>query len=141
MSQVYADFRLINTFTKQSVSIRALVDTGAMGTYVTWEVARQLGFDPEEAPVQYVTMADELQVPAPRLGPVSIHFEDRYCISEIRALGKQCLMGVTLMETMQLIVDPIRQKLIPDPHPHVDLVFYREAYLASCAASQPPPRS
>jgi clan AA aspartic protease len=118
MGLVRADFRLVNLFTKQSVSIRALVDTGAMGAFVTWEVARQLGFDPAEVAVQYVTVADERRVAVPCLRPVAIHFEDRDCSSDVLVLGDECLMGVIPLESMELVVDPVRQRLIPDPKPH-----------------------
>ena len=142
MGLVYADFELVNVFTKQSVSVRALVDTGATEACVTWDVARQLGFDPEEASADYVTVADGRQVPTPRLGPVSIHFGDRRCSSDILVLpGNLCLMGAIPLEHMKLIVDPIQQKVVPDPNPYVDSAIYRAAYFAICEASQPPPRS
>jgi clan AA aspartic protease len=118
MGQVYADFKLVNVFTKQSVSIHAVVDTGATDAFVTWEVARQLGFDPEEASVEYVTTADGRRVPTPRLGPVSIHFDGRQCSSDIRVLpGSTCLIGAIPLEQLRLIVDRFQQKVIRDPDP------------------------
>jgi clan AA aspartic protease len=87
MGLVYADFKLVNHYTKQSVDIRALVDTGTTGAVVTWEVAPQLGFDPEEVAVQHVTVADGRRVAVPMLAPVEIHFQDRRYITEVCVLG------------------------------------------------------
>ncbi len=118
MGLVYTEFRLVNVFTKQSASIRALVDTGATDAFVTWEVARQLGFDPEEASVDYVTLADGRRVATPRLGPVSIHFDGRQCYSHLLVLpGSECLMGAIPLEQLRLIVDPLQQKVIRNPDP------------------------
>jgi clan AA aspartic protease len=118
MGLVYADFKLVNHYTRQSVNIRALVDTGTTGAFVTWEVARQLGFDPEELSVQHVTVADGRRVVVPRLAPVEIHFQDRHYCTEVCILGDQCLMGVIPLEFMDLIVDPKRLAVIPNPaHP------------------------
>lgn len=118
MGLVYADFKLVNHYTKQSVDIRALVDTGTTETCVTWEVARQLGFDPEEVTVQQVTVADGRRVDVPRLAPVEIHFQGRHYCSEVCVLGDECLVGAVALEMMDLVVDPKHLAVIPNPkHP------------------------
>lgn len=118
MGLVYADFKLVNLFTKQSVEIHTLVDTGTTEACVTWEVARQLGFDPEEVSVQHVTVADGRRVAVPILAPIQIQFEDRRCCSQVLVLGDECLMGVVPLEVMDLVVDPKRLAVIPNPaHP------------------------
>jgi clan AA aspartic protease len=118
MGLVYADFKLVNYYTKQSVDIRALVDTGTTGAFVTWEVARQLGFDPEEVSVQHVTVADGRRIAVPRLVPVEIHFQDRHYTTEVCVLGEECLIGAIPLEFMDLVVDPGRRAVIPNPaHP------------------------
>jgi len=118
MGLVYADFKLINHYTKQSVDIRALVDTGTTGAFVTWEVARQLGFDPEEVSVQHVTVADGRRVAVPMLVPVEIHFQDRHYTTEVCVLGDECLVGAVPLEMMDLVVHPGRLAVVPNPaHP------------------------
>ena len=118
MGVVHADFTLTNFFNKKSVRIRALVDTGATEVFVTPEVARELGFDPEEVAHRNVTVADGRSVRAPRLRPVEIEFADRSYCGEVLVLGDQCLVGVIPLEAMDLVVDPKHLELIPNPaHP------------------------
>lgn len=119
MGQIYANFVLTNFDRNRRVSIRALVDTGATEFIVTPEVARQLGFDLDEVSRITVTLADGRRVPVPRLRGVEIHFGDRSFLSEALVLdGGECLVGVVPLEVMDLIVDPKRQQLMPNPaHP------------------------
>jgi len=118
MGLVYADFKLVNHDTRQSVDIHALVDTGTTEAFVTWEVARQLGFEPEELSVQHVTVADGRRVAVPRLAPVEIQFQDRHYCTEVCVLEDECLVGAVPLEMMDLVVDPKRLAVIPNPaHP------------------------
>lgn len=118
MGQVYADFTLMNLFTQQRVDIRALVDTGATEAFVTWDVARALGFDPGEVSTRPVTVADGRRVEVSRLAPVGIEFGGRDFSFEVLVLGDECLMGVIPLEALDLVVDLQQQKLIPNPaHP------------------------
>lgn len=118
MGQVHADFTLTNAFTGSSVSIRALVDTGATDVYVTDKVARALGIDPQELSRVEVTMADGRRRPTPRLPAVEIQYGKRTCFTNVFILGEECLVGVIPLEAMDLIVDPATQQLIPNPaHP------------------------
>jgi clan AA aspartic protease len=115
MGLVHADFTLTNVFTKNSVQIRALVDTGATDVFVTADTARALGVDPEELSCVNVTLADERRIPVPRLPPVEIGFRNRTCYANIFVLGDECLVGVIPLEAMDLIVDPTRRELLPNP--------------------------
>ena len=118
MGLVHADFKLTNVLTRRSVSIRALVDTRATDVFVTSEVARCLGVDPEELSRMNVTVADGRRVSIPRLPPVEIHFGDRSCFVNVFVLGAECLVGVIPLEAMDLIVDPKARELGPNPaHP------------------------
>ena len=112
MGTTYADLKLTNPFTNQSVSVRALVDTGATHMIVPPEVAKALGFDLEEAVVSDVTIADGRRLPVPRIRPVQITFADRSCMVDVVVLGDQCLMGFIPLECMDLIVDPLEERLI-----------------------------
>ena len=118
MELVYADFTLINLFTRKSVAIRALVDTGATDVLVTPEIAKQLDFDLEEVSQKTVVMADGRRVSAPRLAPVEIRFGDRLVCTEVLVLADECLVGVIALEAMDLVVDPKGLRVIPNPkHP------------------------
>jgi clan AA aspartic protease/prevent-host-death family protein len=118
MGFVHADFTLTHAFTGSSVSIHALVDTGATDVYVTDKIARALGIDPEELSRVEVAMADGRRIPTPRLPAVEIHYGTRRCFVNVFVLGDECLVGVIPLEGMDLIVDPATQQLIPDPaHP------------------------
>jgi clan AA aspartic protease len=112
MGEVYADLNLTNPFTKASVSVRALVDTGASHLILPAEVAKALGFDVEELVVSNVTIADGRRIPVPRITVLEIGFEDRSCNVEVVVLGDQCLLGFIPLELMDLIVDPRKQRLI-----------------------------
>ncbi len=112
MGEVYADLKLTNPFTKESASVRALVDTGASHLIVPAELARVLGFDVEELVVSNVTIADGRRIPVPRIEALRVDFEDRHCTLDVVVLGDQCLMGFIPLECMDLIVDPRKQCLI-----------------------------
>ena len=118
MSTVHADFVLSHLFSKKSVCIRALVDTGATDVFVTSEVAKALGFDPEEVSQQSVTLADGRRLSIPQLGPLEIRFGDRRCWSGAFVLGDECLIGVIPLEAMDLVVDPKGRRVVTNPaHP------------------------
>jgi clan AA aspartic protease len=119
MGQIHADFVLTNFDRTKQVPIRALVDTGATEIIVTPQVARQLGFDLDEVSQVTVTLADGRRILVPRLRGVEIHFAERSYLSEAVVLdGGECLVGVVPLEVMDLIVDPKREQLVPNPaHP------------------------
>jgi clan AA aspartic protease len=119
MGHTHAELTLINLFTKQNIKIRALVDTGATFMCVTANEAMQLGFDITEVATHVVTMADGRQIKAPRIAPIEIVFGNRSYVTEALVLGDEALMGVLPLEAMDLIVDPLRQRLIVNPeHPN-----------------------
>lgn len=118
MGTVYADISLTNLFTRKSVNVRAMVDTGAIHMVVPASVATELGFDLEEVSVSYVTVADGRRVRCPQVAPVEIRFQDRTCPSSLVVLGNECMMGVVPLELMDLVVDPVQECVVPNPkHP------------------------
>ena len=118
MGHVYTDLTLTNMFSKQSVNVRALVDTGTTYMLVPPSVAAELGFDIEEVVMSCVTIADGRRVRCPRIAPIEIRFQDRVCNVDIAVLGDQCLMGVIPLEAMDLVVDPINERVTPNAkHP------------------------
>jgi clan AA aspartic protease len=119
MGQIRSNFLLNNFNRDKTVSVCALVDTGATEIIVTPDVARELGFDLEEVSSSRVILADGRRIEVPRLRGVEIHFADRSFLSEALVLdGGECLVGVMALEGMDLIVDPKREQLVPNPaHP------------------------
>lgn len=119
MGTTYAELKLTNLFSKQTVTVRALVDTGATFMCVTEEIAVQLGFDTTEVARHIVTLADGRQLKVPRIAPIEIVFGNRSYITEALVLGDEALMGVLPLEAMDLLVDPLREQLIVNPaHPN-----------------------
>ena len=119
MGLTYASIRLTNLFSRQSVQVNALVDTGATFMCVTEEIALQLGFDITEVMQQMVTLADGHQRKVPKIAPIEIAFENRSYVTEAVVLGNEPLLGVIPLEAMDLIVDPQLQRLIVNPqHPN-----------------------
>ncbi len=119
MGLTYATLKLTNLFTRQSVEVNALVDTGATFMRVSEEIALQLGFDINEVAQQVVTLADGHQRKVPKIAPIEIAFGNRSYVTEAVVLGNEPLLGVTPMEAMDLIVDHRQQILIANPqHPN-----------------------
>lgn len=119
MGLTYADLTLTNRLSGQKVQTRALVDTGAMYLCVSNTTAVQLGFDPEEAETVNVTVADGRTVKVPKIDPVRIEFENRKYVTEAFVIGNETLLGVVPIEAMDLVVDPVAQKLKVNPeHPN-----------------------
>jgi len=119
MGLTYASIKLTNLFSRQSVQVSALVDTGATFMCVTEEIALQLGFDISEVMQQMVTLADGHQRKVPKIAPVEIAFENRSYVTEAVMLGNEPLLGVIPLEAMDLMVDPRQQRLIVNPlHPN-----------------------
>ena len=118
MGTVYADITLTNLFTGKAVNVRTMVDTGAIHMVVPVAVATELGFDLEEVSLSYVTVADGRRVRCPQVSPVELRFQDRTCPSSLVVLGNECLMGVVPLELLDLVVDPVQERVVPNPkHP------------------------
>ncbi len=102
-----------------SVSVRALVDAGALFMCVPQNVATQLGFDVTEVRHRVVTLADGSVKSVPVIAPITIEFENRWYTTEALVLGDEALLGCIPMEAMDVMVDPRTQRLIVNPeHPN-----------------------
>jgi clan AA aspartic protease len=124
MGIMHSELTLTNVFSKQSLKVQALVDTGAMFMCVPESVAVQLGFDTEEVSHITVTLADGSHRSVPRISPIQIAFEDRTYTTEALVMGDEPLMGVIPMEAMDLVLEPRLQKLSVNPaHPNVPVVL------------------
>ena len=106
MGLVYAEIKLANpkVTTLEAISVRALVDTGAMTICIPEHVAIQLQL--QEIEKREVTAADEKSHVVPYVGPVQITFKNRTCFTGALVIGESVLMGAVPMEDMDLVVSP-----------------------------------
>ena len=123
MGHVHVDITLTNPFAKKTVNARALVDTGATLMVIPTNVAIDLGFDLEEMSTRCVTLADGSRVRCP-IVPLRAGFQERWCSADAFVMGNECVVGVIVLESMGLVVDPVQQRVIPDPEsPEGPVVF------------------
>ena len=115
MGLTYAKIKLGNPRKPalKDVEVDSLVDTGAMWTCIPEHVAVQLGL--EELEKREVTTADGKKHSCPYVGPIQIKFENRNCFSGAIILGDSVLLGVIQMEDMDVIVHPLKRKLMVNP--------------------------
>ena len=101
----------VHTYTTQ-----ALIDTGATRSVLPPFVAEQLGLIRlSRTEVRYVHgQFEEVDVTEPFL----IDLMGRQASEDALVLGAEVLIGVTVLEKLDLLVDCARQRLIPNPaHP------------------------
>ncbi len=122
MGLVHAEITLDNP--KQApgnaVKTQALVDTGALHLRIPEALSRQLNLAAER--VRRVTFADGRSVEAPYVGPVRVEVAGRTCFVGAMVFGDEVLLGAIPMEDLDLLVDPVRQALVPrDPRGPVSM--------------------
>ena len=115
MGLTYADVQIENLFTKRTMPVTALVDSGAVFFTVPEHVAVQLGFDITEVTTREVVLANGHRELAPMIGPMRVKFADRYCDLSALVLGDEPLLGAVPMEMMDLVVNPASQTLTANP--------------------------
>ena len=115
MGLTYADVELSNP-TKtdlRALSVRALVDTGAITICIPEHVAVQLEL--YEIEKREVTTADEKVHVVPYVGPIQIRFENRTCFTGALVFGDSVLLGAVPMEDMDLVISPSGQSVTVNP--------------------------
>lgn len=115
MGLTYADIVLEASFRQRRLAVRALVDSGAVFMIIPAHVAIQLGFDLEEVGTREVVLADGSHKAVPMVGPLRVHFGDRWCDLSALVFGDEPLLGAVPMEMMDLVLDPARQTLSVNP--------------------------
>jgi clan AA aspartic protease len=100
----------------RSYEDEALVDTGAVKSVIPRAVMQKLGLPPIESKrVQYADGRTEL---VDMTGPITVWIFDRRSNEDAYVLGDEILIGQTALESMDLHVDCLNQRLIPNPkHP------------------------
>ncbi len=97
----------------KKITVRAMVDTGAMTLCIPEHVRLQLKL--EEAEKREITTADGRKSIVPYVGPVMIRFQNRSAFVGALVLGDEVLLGAVPMEDMDLVVCPSRRELIVNP--------------------------
>jgi len=133
MGHVYADITLQNSVDAilaqqgdipsenvRQIKVNAMVDSGAMTLTFNEEIAKQLGLRTQKR--QEVVLADGSLRRCDYVGPVIIHFENRIacCLALVLPGADEVLLGVIPLEEMDVIIDPMTQKLAVHPdRPHM----------------------
>ena len=116
----HADISLENIILKRKIEVKALVDSGSVFMTVPQHVAVQLGFDLDEVSTREAVLADGSRKRVPMIGPLRVHFSDRFCDLSALVLGDEPLFGAVPMEMMDLVLHPARQSLTVNPeNPYV----------------------
>ena len=97
----------------EEIDANALVDSGAMELCVPASVARQLQL--EIVGQRPVVVADGRRVTVDYAGAVRVEVFGRTAITGALVMGDQVLLGAIPMESMDVLIDPARLQLIPNP--------------------------
>jgi clan AA aspartic protease len=98
----------------RSCEVEAMVDTGAVRSVIPESVARKLGVP--SARSKTVAYADGHTESVPVAGPLVFDIGGRDTCDDAYVLGDEVLIGQTVLEKMDWLVDCTRQRLVPG-HP------------------------
>ncbi|MBI3373459.1 MAG: clan AA aspartic protease [Betaproteobacteria bacterium] len=115
MGITYAGISIEILFQKRRLELRALVDSDSVFFTVPAHVAFQLGFDSTEVGTREVVLSDGSRKAVPMIGPIRVHFFDRYCDLSALVMGDEPLFGAVPMEMMDLVLNPSTQTLTVNP--------------------------
>jgi clan AA aspartic protease len=94
----------------------ATVDTGSISPVLPIHVVQQLGL--ELVRKTSATLADASNIIVDITEPVGISIDGRRTTLEAVVTGDEVLLGQTVLETVDMLVDCINHKLVPNPaHP------------------------
>jgi clan AA aspartic protease len=115
MGIVYQHIRIANAAKPnlEEIDAKALVDSGAIDLCIPRHVAIQLKLETLEQ--REVTYADGRKEAVDYVGPVKIECFGRHAFTGAMVMGDIVLLGAIPMESMDLLVDPRRLQLIPNP--------------------------
>lgn len=108
---------LLNPLQLRVCETQALIDTGAVRTVLPMTIVQQLGLRIRSQ--QIAKYADGREEMVGLTGPVIIEIEGRDTTEATLVTGDEVLIGQTVLETLDLLVDCKNQRLIPNPaHPN-----------------------
>jgi clan AA aspartic protease len=104
---------LLNPNLLRVYEVEALIDTGAVRTAIPVEVCEHLGLIIRSQEI--AKYADGRQETVGLTEPMIIEMEGRETIEAAMVLGDIVLIGQTVLETLDLLVDCKNQRLVPNP--------------------------
>jgi len=114
VDRVLAKNGALNPDRVRSCEVDAMVEMGAVGSVIPRSVARKLGLPEDQFRV--VAYADGRTESVPLAGPLFFDIDGRDTYDDAYILGDEVLIGQTVLEKMDLLVDCARQKVVP-AHP------------------------
>ncbi|MDR0455367.1 MAG: clan AA aspartic protease [Treponema sp.] len=96
----------------RQTTVQALVDTGATYLVINQRLLQELGL--YTSGERMVSFANSTGVVCKMTEPVEIHWEDRFITMPALLVdnAEEILLGVYPLEGMDLMVDPVKQKLV-----------------------------
>jgi clan AA aspartic protease len=115
MGIVYQHIRIANAAKPnlEEIDAKALVDSGAIDLCIPRHIAIQLKLETLEQ--REVTYADGRKEAVDYVGPIKVECFGRHAFTGAMVMGDVVLLGAIPMESMDLLVDPRRLQLIPNP--------------------------
>ena len=128
MGLTYADITLVNSYDEtafkkglvtekdiKKMDVKALVDSGAYMLTINDTIAAQLDLEIEDS--VEVELADGTHSKRNLVGPVTVRFKNRRatCSAIVLPGASEVLLGAIPLEAMDVIIDPLLQRL--DVHP------------------------
>ena len=100
----------------RSCQAQGLVDTGALRTVIPVQLVQSLGLPIRGQRV--AEYADGRKESVGVTGPLIVEIMGRDTVEEALILGDEVLIGQTVLEKLDLLVDCLNQRLVPNPaHP------------------------
>ena len=95
----------------RTVTLNALVDTGATTLVINEDIFNQLGLEAIET--RSINIAGGGRIEGKVTSPVNIYWKNRFAaVSAVVLPGGKPLLGVIPLQFMDLIVDPVRLELV-----------------------------
>jgi clan AA aspartic protease len=104
---------LLNPNLLRVYEAEALIDSGAVRTAIPVEVCEHLGLRIRSQEI--AKYADGRQEAVGLTEPIIIEMEGRETIEAAMVLGDMVLIGQTVLETLDLLVDCKNQRVVPNP--------------------------
>jgi len=102
----------------------AVVDAGAVRSAVPIQVMQQLGLG--SVGKRRTRFANDLVEDLDVTEPVGIEIDGRRTTEDTLVVGSEVLIGQTVLESLDLLVDCVRQRVIPNPaHPDQPIINMR----------------
>lgn len=114
MGEVIVDLKLTNARRPElQRTVRAVADTGAMLSSIPASLAVELGLEPSR--YAQARLADGSRQVIGIVESLRFEIEGRMVSDEAIVMGDQVLIGQTVLEKMQLMVDCTGRRLVQDP--------------------------